>query len=59
MTALHTGEWTYTEGDKINGRPIYRKTGGNHVMSVATVGELIQAARIVMIIARTPTSGGW
>ena len=59
MTALPTGDWTYTEGDKINGRPIYRKTGGNYVMSVATVGELIQAARIVMFIARTPESGGW
>merc|ERR1719192_493125 len=31
------GEWTYTDGDDINDRPIYRKTGNNYVMAVATV----------------------
>ena len=44
MTALLVGEWTYTDGDDINDRPIYRKTGNNCVMAVATVpsvGELI------------------
>ena len=34
MTALPTGDWTYTEGDNINGRPIYRKAGNDYVMSV-------------------------
>ena len=44
MTALPPGEWTYTDGDDINDRPIYRKTGNNYVMAVATVpsvGELV------------------